>query len=61
MGRIKEKQLKPVPMKDLTVFKIANRKGYAAVCRNNLTEGPDRKTAVERMKKALKRSGLALQ
>jgi hypothetical protein len=48
-------------MKDLTVFKIANRKGYAAVCRNNLTEGPDRKTAVERMKKALKRSGLALQ
>ncbi len=39
----------------IEVFKIKNRRGYAAVCRNHLTEGLSRIQALERMHKALKR------
>ncbi len=39
------------------IFKIANRRGYAALCRNNLTEGSTPLQAYERMRKALKRCG----
>ena len=42
--------------KDAKVFKIKNRKGYAAVCCNHLTEGRTLKLAIERMEKALKRT-----
>lgn len=38
------------------VFKIKNRRGYAAVCRDNLTEGATREQALERMAKALRRT-----
>ena len=41
--------------KTVTVFKIRNRKGYAAMCCNNLTEGRDRQEACARMEKALSR------
>ncbi|MFH1411042.1 MAG: hypothetical protein ABIG55_00125 [Candidatus Omnitrophota bacterium] len=56
----KEKKLKKVPRSQVTTFKIKNRKGYAAVCRNNLTEGGSLNIALERMDKALKRSGYTL-
>jgi len=41
--------------KSVSVFKIKNRRGYAAVCSGNLTEGKTPRQAGERMKKALRR------
>lgn len=38
------------------IFKIKNRKGYAAICCDNLTEGSTVNQALERMEKAHKRS-----
>ena len=38
------------------IFKIKNRKGYAAVCFDHLTEGKTAQEAYERMVKALRRS-----
>ena len=40
----------------ITVFKIKNRSGYAAVCNEHLTEGKSKEEAVGRMTKALKRT-----
>lgn len=37
------------------VFKIKNRKGYAAICQNHLTEGRTSEQARDRMIKALRR------
>ena len=38
------------------IFKIKNRKGYAAVCFDHLTEGVSAQEAYGRMSKALRRS-----
>lgn len=38
------------------IFKIKNRRGYAAVCFEHLTEGKTPQEAYERMVKALRRS-----
>lgn len=56
----KEKKLKKVPRSQVTTFKIKNRKGYAMICKNNLTEGTTPKQALDRMNKALKRIGCTL-
>jgi hypothetical protein len=37
------------------IFKIKNRRGFAAVCSNHLTEGASPKQAYERMAKAIRR------
>ena len=42
--------------KSVSVFKIRNRKGYAAVCCGNLTEGKTKAEACYRMEKALRRN-----
>ena len=42
--------------KKITVFKIKNRSGYAAICSEHLTEGKSKIEAVDRMVKALKRT-----
>ncbi len=42
--------------KKIKIFKMRNRKGYAAICDDNLTEGLTQKQAQERMIKALNRS-----
>lgn len=39
----------------VSVFKIKNRRGYAAVCANHLTEGRSPQEARDRMEKALRR------
>lgn len=39
----------------ITVFKIKNRRGYAAVCASHLTEGKTPQEARDRMEKALRR------
>ena len=45
----------------IKIFKIANRKGYAAICLKNLTEGRTTYQAYARMGKALKRKGIELK
>lgn len=39
----------------IKIFKIKNRKGFAALCNNHLTEGRTSVQARDRMLKALKR------
>jgi hypothetical protein len=39
----------------INVFKIKNRKGYAAICDQHLTEGVTPTQARDRMEKALRR------
>ena len=56
----KERKLKKVSKSQLKTFKLKNRKGHAAVCMNNLTEGGTVNMALARMDKALKRSGYTL-
>ena len=55
------KTLRPISKNSLDIFKIKNRRGFAAVCRKNLTEGKSVVEAVARMAKALKREGLLLK
>jgi len=40
----------------ITVFKIKNRSGYAAICKEHLTEGKTKEEALDRMIKALNRT-----
>ena len=56
-----KKTLRALPRKAVTVFKIKNRRGYAAICKSNLTEGGSIAIAVARMVKAVKRQGFLLK
>lgn len=56
----KEIKLKKVSKSEVKTFKIKNRKGFAIVCKNNLTEGRTVAQAASRMNKALKRTGHTL-
>lgn len=47
--------------KRVKIFKLKNRRGYAAVCMNHLTEGRTIVQAYDRMIKALKRTGHILE
>jgi hypothetical protein len=42
--------------KEVKIFRIKNRKGYAAVCKGHLTEGATSALAFERMVKAVRRT-----
>lgn len=55
-----KKKLRKLASGKVLIFRIKNRRGYAAVCMNNLTEGRSPQQAFERMAKAVKRSGFAL-
>jgi hypothetical protein len=50
-----------MPQNEITVFKIKNRSGYAAVCDEHLTEGKTKDEALDRMLKALKRTSKETQ
>ena len=52
--------LKPIAASRVTVFKIRNRRGYAAICFNNLTEGRSPAQAVARLTHPLRRMGFVL-
>ena len=52
--------LRKLARSKVKTFKINNRKGYAATCMNNLTEGRTVAQALSRMNKALKRRGFTL-
>ncbi len=54
------KRLKKIGAGKTKVFKIRNRRGYAVVCANHLTEGRTPAQAFERMVKAVKRAGWEL-
>ncbi|MGB2879406.1 MAG: hypothetical protein WBD24_04460 [Candidatus Omnitrophota bacterium] len=53
-------KLRKLANSQVKAFKIKNRRGYAATCMNNLTEGRTVAQALSRMNKALKRSGYTL-
>ena len=57
---MKTKKLKKLASGNVTIFKIKNRRGYAALCRKNLTEGRTPVQAFYRMVKAVKREGFML-
>jgi hypothetical protein len=50
-----------VGAKKIKIFKIANRKGYAAICKNYLTEGRLVSESYQRIIKALKRDGIRVK
>ena len=54
------KKPRPISKREVCTFKIKNRRGFAAICKRNLTEGTSVAQALARMKKALKREGLLL-
>lgn len=58
--KAKKSALRKVPFKEVSIFKIANRRGYAAVCRKNLTEGATVFQAYSRLVKACARNGLEI-
>lgn len=55
-----KKNLKKLSSKNVTLFKIKNRRGYAAIALNHLTEGRSPVEAFNRMLKAVKREGYEL-
>lgn len=54
------KTLKKLSSKKVNIFKIRNRKGYAAICLGNLTEGKSPQEAIARLKNPLKRMGFLI-
>ncbi len=56
-----KRKLKKLSAKRVTTFKIRNRRGYAAICMNHLTEGRTPDQALRRMAKAVKRIGFDLR
>jgi len=53
-------KLKKISKSKIQLLKLRNRKGYAAICLNNLTEGATPSQALERLKNPLKRMGFEL-
>lgn len=45
----------------IKIFKIKNRRGYAAICANHLTEGKSIAETYDRMLKALRRNGIQVK
>ena len=56
----KKRVLKKLGVSAVTVFKLANRRGFAAIARNNLTEGRSVARAYSRLAKACRRAGYEL-
>jgi hypothetical protein len=56
-----KKPLKALQSNTVKIFKISNRRGFAAICKANLTEGRTPYQTYQRMQKALKRMGFCLK
>jgi len=56
-----KRQLRKISSSKVSIFKIKNRRGYAALCMKNLTEGRTVLQAFNRMVKAVKRFGFELR
>ena len=59
-SRKAEVLLAPVAAEEVTIFKIRNRSGYAAICMGNLCEGKSPEEAFARLLHPLRRMGYAL-
>ncbi len=55
-----KKSLRKLSAGKVTVLKLKNRRGYAALCFNNLTEGKTPQQAFERLYHPLRRMGFEL-
>ncbi|OGW80662.1 MAG: hypothetical protein A3G33_08785 [Omnitrophica bacterium RIFCSPLOWO2_12_FULL_44_17] len=55
-----KKNLRKLSSGKVVIFKIRNRRGFAAICMNHLTEGRNPEQAFMRMAKAVKRIGFLL-
>ena len=53
-------KLKKMPRSRVQLIRLRNRKGFAAICLNNLTEGATAALAINRLKHPLKRMGFEL-
>ena len=62
MARLKssQKPLKKISAKQVKVFKIRNRRAYAAICMDNLCEGTTASQAIRRLYHPLRRMGYEL-
>jgi len=49
-------EIKKIGKHDVEIFKVKNRRGYAAICAGHLTEGDTSAQALDRMVKALNRT-----
>ena len=56
----KRVNLKKISVREVAFFKIVNRQGYAAIAKNNLTEGRTVYQAYSRIVKACRRIGYEL-
>lgn len=56
----KGKALKKISAKKVKVFKVRNRRCYAAICMDNLCEGTTVQQAVKRLYHPLRRMGYEL-
>ena len=56
----KTKPLKKIHARQVKVFKVRNRRSYAATCMDNLCEGSSPKQAVRRLYHPLRRMGYEL-
>ncbi|MEW5894736.1 MAG: hypothetical protein AB1650_03095 [Candidatus Omnitrophota bacterium] len=48
--------VRKIGRKSVKIFRIKNRKGYAAICDDHLTEGSTENQTMDRMTKALART-----
>lgn len=55
-----KKTLRKLTSGRVTILKLRNRKGYAAICFNNLTEGRTPQQAFNRLLHPLRRMGFEL-
>jgi hypothetical protein len=60
MARDVARPLKTLPAGRVTIFKLRNRRGYAAIALGNLTEGRSPSEAFARLWHPLRRMGFAL-
>ena len=54
------KPLKKISQSQVKVFKVKNRRSYAAICLDNLCEGSSPKQAIRRLYHPLRRMGYEL-
>ncbi len=54
--RLGKEHMMKIGKRSVKVFKMKNRKGYAALCCDHLTEGLTQKQSLVRMEKALART-----
>ena len=57
---MRKRPLKKMSGSQVSLFKIRNRRGYAAICRGNLTEGKTPAEVFRRLHHPLRRMGYAL-